>query len=125
MKILSIFTKTPRHKRFSYEPRYFDPQEEERKAREERIKKEISFREASTVEEFAESDYRTRIAGSFRTQRKVKQPIADPSANMLRLIILLFLAIWLVAYIQFGKTAMYALFLFVPFYFYLKLRKRA
>ncbi|NJN41989.1 MAG: hypothetical protein HC811_06980 [Flammeovirgaceae bacterium] len=42
MKFFSLFTKTPVHQRFQYNPRYFDPKKEEMKEREERIMRELS-----------------------------------------------------------------------------------
>jgi Flp pilus assembly protein TadB len=120
MKFPSLFTKTPQHKRFSYQPRYYDPQEEVRKEREARIRNELKA--AENQEALAE--YRSRIAGSFRQAKKTAGRQADPSANLLRIIILILLVVWLIAYLQFGKPAIYALLLFVPVYVYVKFKKR-
>jgi hypothetical protein len=43
MKLPTLFTKTPNYKRFAYTPRHYDPLEEERKEREERIRRELSI----------------------------------------------------------------------------------
>ncbi|MDW8331118.1 MAG: hypothetical protein RMK43_05655 [Cyclobacteriaceae bacterium] len=103
-------------------PRYYDPQEEERKERLERLRKEM---QASNAEDdIISNDYRQRIAGSFRSSRRRTTQQADTSAAMLRLAILLFLVLMLMAYLQFGAAALYGLLLFVPFYFLLKFRKR-
>lgn len=118
MKLPSLFTKAPNHKRFNYTPRFYDPQEEERKEREERIRKEL---QGTSEEEL--SAYRSRIAGSFKSAKKTAGRMNDPSASLLRSIILTFLAIWLIAYLQFGSVMFYALFLLVPFYLFLKFRK--
>jgi len=68
--------------------------------------------------------YRSRMAGSFRSAKKTATVQKDPSANMLRLIILLVLAVGLIAFIEYGKVALYGVALIiVPFYFYLKFRK--
>jgi Flp pilus assembly protein TadB len=121
MKFISLFGKVPSYKRFGYTPRFYDPQEEERKVREERIKSELNLKqEKSEAEEFS---HRQRIAGSFKKAKKTATVQADPSSNMLRLIILFFLALWLVAVFQFGGYALYAGFLLVIFYLYLKFRK--
>jgi len=62
--------------------------------------------------------------GSFRSAKKTATVQKDPSANMLRLIILLVLAVGLIAFIEYGKVALYGVALIiVPFYFYLKFRK--
>lgn len=119
MKFPSLFTKTPNYKRFGYTPRFYDPKEEERKEREERIRKELKLEE-KTEEEIQ----RSRIAGSFKEARRLTNRQSDPSANLLRIIILTFLAIWLIAFLQFGTITIYALLLFVPFYLYLKFKRR-
>ncbi|MBL7866183.1 MAG: hypothetical protein JNK10_15005, partial [Cyclobacteriaceae bacterium] len=41
MKFPQIFIKTPSHKRFNFTPRFYEPQVEERKEREERIRQEL------------------------------------------------------------------------------------
>jgi hypothetical protein len=69
-------------------------------------------------------DYRSRITGSFRTAKKTVRAQSDPSASMIRLIILLVLTIGLIAYIEYGMAALYGVALiFVPLYLYLKFRK--
>ncbi len=124
MKIPSLFIKTPKHRRFNYTPRHYDPMEEERKQREERIRAELGL---TKQEEDLNTDalgYRQRITGSFRGAKKTSAGQADPSASMLRLILLTFLAVWLIAFLQYGSISLYALLLIVPFYLYLKFRKR-
>lgn len=121
MKFISLFTKTPSHKKFSYTPRFYDAQEEERKIRNERIRQEVQA-ELENKQPETDTGYRSRISGSFRAAKKTAGRQADPSASMLRLIVLLFLALWLFAFIQFGNVAFYGLLLLVPFYFLLKFR---
>ncbi len=120
MKFLSVFTKAPSHKKFSFTPRYFDDQEEERKEREERIRRELEREEGKEVK--VDPAYRTRIVGSFRTTKKTITPRVDPSVNILRLIILLVLVIFIIAYIQFGNNVVYGLVVIVPLYLYVRLR---
>jgi Flp pilus assembly protein TadB len=116
MKIPSLFTKVPGHKRFNYVPRHYDAREEQRKEREERIKKELQ----SSTQESELTDYRQRITGSFRLSRKNKNKSFDPSANLLRLFILTLLVVWLIAYLQYGTKAVYALALLIPFYVWIR-----
>lgn len=124
MKIPSLFTKTPNYKRFGYTPRHYDPLEDERKEREERIRRELSIESDKKADDDRLYGYRARIAGSFRSAKKTATVQKDPSANMLRLIILLVLAVGLIAFIEYGKIALYGIALIiVPFYFYLKFRK--
>lgn len=124
MKFLQIFSKTPQHKRFNFAPRFYDPQEEERKERELRIQKELEQKTVEPEKVSSEYGHRERIAGSFRTAKKTAGTQSDPSATMLRLFILLILTVGLIAFLQFGKVALYGLaFVFIPFYLYLKFRK--
>lgn len=97
--------------------------EEERKQREERIRTELGMNK-SADEETETQGYRQRITGSFRGAKKTSSAQADPSASLLRLIVLTFLAVWLIAYLHYGSSAIYGLLLIVPFYLYLKFRKR-
>jgi Flp pilus assembly protein TadB len=131
MKFPQIFTKTPSNKKFSYTPRFYDPQEEERLEREGRIRRELEAekqiqlqKDMQRNEELLAYNSRNRIPGSFRMAKKTSTVQSDPSASMLRLIILTILTVGLIAYLQFGQIALYALaFVFFPFYFYLKFRK--
>ena len=124
MKLPTLFTKAPNYKRFEYNPRHYDPLAEERKEREERIRQELNIeREKEKPEEDLHA-YRSRIAGSFRSAKKTVTVQKDPSASMLRLVILMVLTLGLVAFIEYGKVALYGVALiFIPFYLYLKFRK--
>ena len=124
MKLPSLFTKTPNYRRFAYTPRHYDPLEEERKEREERIRHELSIEAEKKPDEENLQAYRSRIAGSFRTAKKTATVQKDPSANMLRLVILMVLSVGLIAFIEYGKVALYGVaIVIIPFYFYLKFRK--
>jgi hypothetical protein len=126
MKLPTLFNKTPKYKRFDYAPRHYDPVEDERKEREERIRRELSL-EKDNKEETEQDDthgYRSRITGSFRTAKKTATVQRDPSASMIRLVILMVLTVGVIGYIQYGNVALYGVALvFVPFYLYLKFRK--
>ena len=123
MKFISLFTKTPNHKRFAYKPRYWDPAAEERKEREERIRKEIE-REKGNAQEDATAGYRDRIAGSFHNaRRRSNKSSGELNVVLLRSGVLLFLVLFLMAFLTWGKDALYALLIFVPVYFYFKFKK--
>ncbi|HEY5917152.1 MAG TPA: hypothetical protein VIU13_07115 [Chryseolinea sp.] len=125
MKFPQLFTRIPNYKKFGYTPRHYDPQEEERKERELRIKRELmSEQEKEELKEEDSIGYRTRISGSFKTAKKTVTPQADPSSTMLRLIITLIITLGLIAFIQFGRIALIGVALvIIPFYLYLKFRK--
>jgi Flp pilus assembly protein TadB len=123
MKFISLFTKAPNYKRFSYEPRYYDAKAEERKEREERIKRELELERGQTSTEEA-SDYRKRMTGAFHSARRRSQ--ASPStlqSSLIRFGVLLFLALFIMAFLTWGKIALYGFLLFVPVYIYLKFKK--
>lgn len=122
MKFPSLFFKTPRHKQFNFLPRYYDPKEEERREREDRLRKEMNNQ--NTEHDLADTGYRQRIAGSFRSSRRRTPRQSDTSAAMMRLVVLLLLVLLLMAYIQFGAPALYLLLLLVPLYFFMRFRKR-
>lgn len=124
MKLPTLFTKTPNYKRFAYTPRHYDPLEEERKEREERIRHELNLSQEKKDGADDLNGYRSRIAGSFRTAKKTATVQRDPSASMMRLIILMVLTVGLIAFIEYGTVALYGVaIIFVPFYLYLKFRK--
>jgi Flp pilus assembly protein TadB len=129
MKFPQLFTKIPKHKRFDYIPRHYDPQEEERKEREHRIRTELEREGAIEKKGNLSGDdtditgYRERITGSFRVARRAGLKQSDPSASLIRLAITLILTLGLLAYLQFGINALYGVAaVFIPFYLYLKFR---
>lgn len=125
MKLPQIFVRTPNHKRFNFTPRHYDPLEDERRERERMIQLELERKTRNQDEIIADLGHRDRIAGSFRKAKKTVDPQKDPSANMLRLIVLMIITLGLVAFIQWGKVALIVTaFLFIPLYLYLKFRRR-
>lgn len=124
MKFISLFTKTPNHKRFGYKPRYWDPEAEERKEREDRIRKEIERERGQTEPTEEGEDYRARIAGSFHaSRRRSNKSPGELNSVLLRSGVLLFLVLFLMAFLTWGKDSLYALIVFVPIYFYFKFKK--
>lgn len=125
MKFISLFGKTPGHKRFAYKPRYWDQGAEERKEREERIRAEIEREKGiSSGEGDPSNGYRSRIAGSFHASRKRSNKSSEEMSRvLLRSGVLLFLVLFLMAYLTWGNNSLYALLVFVPVYFYFKFKK--
>jgi hypothetical protein len=119
MKIPTLFGRTPKHQRFTFEPRFYDPQKEEREERNRQILRELKNDKNSSTE-----GYQTRIKGSFSAARKRSQvSSSDLQTSLLRLVILLFLVLFLVAYVWWGSKALYGFLIFVPLYFWMKFRK--
>lgn len=120
MKIISLFTKTPKYQRFNYTPRFYDAKKEEMEAREKRIKSEL---EKDNVVEADLTQHRSIIAGSFHAARKRSKTSTTPNAAIIRSAVLLFLVLFLMAFLTWGTVALYGFLLFIPVYVYLKFRK--
>lgn len=120
MKFFSLFTKTPTHQRFTYTPRYYDAKKEEMREREIRVRKELQMEQQKEGEPDV---YRSRIAGSFRAARIRSKAPGGVNSSLLRFGILLFLTLFLIAYLTWGSVAVYGFFVFIPLYLYLKFRK--
>jgi len=122
MKFVSLFTKTPNYKRFSYEPRFYDQKAEERKEREDRIRQELAREPGQQNPET--TDYRSRMTGAFHSARRRSQSSQDTlRSNLIRLGVLLFLTLFIMAFITWGRPALYSLLVFVPVYLYFKFKK--
>jgi hypothetical protein len=96
---------------------YYNPQEEERKEREQRIKSELTPGLADG------QLYKSRIAGSFQSVRK-KHAAQAVSGNVaiMRTLILLALVLLVIGYLQFGNDVVYGLFVLVPLWLFMKLK---
>ena len=121
MKILSLFTKAPNYQRFNYTPRFYDPQKEEMKERELRIKRDLELEQGNV----GVGAYQSRIPGSFQAARRRSKATSDTlQSNLLRFGILLFIVLFLIAFLQWGRVAMYSFIPFVPLYLYFKFRRK-
>jgi len=123
MKIPSLFSKTPKHRKFSFTPRFYDEQEYERKEREERIRQELKRQQEpdgqteNGVEDPEIYGYRTRIAGSFKsTARRSITGQSNSSTMLVRFVLIMFMTAWVIVYLQYGNIAFYGLFLIIPIY---------
>jgi 4-hydroxybenzoate polyprenyltransferase len=89
--------------------------------REARIRAEIE-RERGLAREADTLDHRRRMASAFQASRRRSKATPDLKTPLLRLGILLFLAMFLIAYLTWGKPVLYSLVAVVPVYFYLRLK---
>jgi len=86
------FMKIPRHKRFEYTPRYWDPVKEEREDRTRQIKRELGIETPS-------DPTKTVIRrGSFRQRQK--QKVKSSRASNIRLMVILAI-LFIIAYLIF------------------------
>lgn len=123
MKIISLFTKAPKHKRFNYEPRFYDAKEEDRKEREERIRREIALERGQSADA-GPGDHRSRMTGAFHAARRRSSTSKETlQSSLIRLGVLLFLTLLIMAFFTWGKVALYGLFLAAPLYLYMRLRR--
>jgi Flp pilus assembly protein TadB len=135
MKFLQIFSKTPNYKKFNYAPRFYNPEEEERKERNRQIALEVEAANHAKEQSLRQEEgkpaediyaYRARMQGAFRSSRigqKQGEAKSDTSATMLRFAILLVLTVGLILYLQFGTVALYGLaVVFIPLYIFSKFR---
>lgn len=108
MKIPSL-TRTPKHKRFNFQPRYYDPVKEDIKNRTERIRGELLKKSSQNHR------YHMESAFSDRHRQYKKTDI------MQLLIILLFLGTFF-GYIYFGNVALYVFAVLFSAFIYVKVK---
>lgn len=107
-------TRLPNYKRFNFEPRYYDPVKEDIEIRTSRIKQEIS----QLADDRTNINHRSNISGAFA--RKTSH---TANANILQLVIMIFLITLFGGYLLYGNDIFYIFLLIVPVYFYFRLKK--
>ena len=116
IKLPTLFGKIPKHKRYSYEPRYYDPQKEEREARLARKRAEAGEPQTSV-----ELDRKTRMSEAFRSHRQQQRSSGlNFRPALIRSGLLLFMTLLLIGWLQWGNVALYGLFLAVPVWLYVR-----
>jgi len=92
------FIKIPRHRRFQYDPIYYNPEKEERQAREREIRREMGL---PVEEEEDKQGYKERIRGGMRRRIKSHFEItrSERKKSNLRLVIILIALIVLFYYL--------------------------
>jgi Flp pilus assembly protein TadB len=119
MKIPTLFGRTPKHQKFTFEPRFYDAKKEEREERERRIRQQLESEKTGGAD-----GYETRIKGSFHSARKRSSASqADLQASLIRIAILFVLVVMLVAYLQWGTVALYGMLVIIPIYAWLRFRR--
>ncbi|MFO8001583.1 MAG: hypothetical protein R6U46_10085 [Marinilabilia sp.] len=91
------FIKIPRHRKFQYDPIYYNPEKEEREARERRLRKEMGM----SVEEQSGRGHVERIRGGMRRRIKSQFEVTrtERKKSNIRLIIILVILIALFYYL--------------------------
>lgn len=100
--IFKNFIKVPKTKKFTYEPRYFDPVKEDIDARVKIIESQVKAEKEG--KQISEDDYTYRISRAFRSQRTKPKSILDFSSNLafVRLIIVFILVAVFYAWLEYG-----------------------
>jgi hypothetical protein len=109
MKFPSL-SRMPRHKRFNFEPRYYDPIKEDIQNRTERIKGEIKHTSPSAFREHIKSAYANRAR-------------REKSTNFMQLLLILILLGSFFGWIFYGNVVLYAFIVIFPIYIFLRTRK--
>ncbi|MFC2125799.1 hypothetical protein ACFLU5_13405 [Bacteroidota bacterium] len=110
MKIPSL-TKIPGHRRFNFEPRYYDPVKEDISERTKRINAELK-KESS-------GDYRHNISEAFR-----HRAYTNRKEGVTQWMFIVFFAAIFVGYLYYGNIIFYAFLALIPLYIFIKLRRR-
>lgn len=89
------FFHTPKPRKFSIPYRYFDPEKEAMKEREERIKSEMGL---SGKKDWSDPHYKPNIRGQFRRSLKSTKSIEDSKRKSVTRLVLLIVILCLVFY---------------------------
>jgi hypothetical protein len=111
---IPTLTRLPQHKRFSYEPRHYDPEMEE-------IKQRIAEAKARAKADRGDKNYSSEyvLRGAIRRQSRLQRKGADFS----QLIFIIGFAGFAYAYFVYGNTALLLFFLLVLGYIWYKIRR--
>ena len=109
MKLPSLF-RLPRHNKFDFEPRYYDPIKEEIDNKIENAKREL--------EDGISGNYQSKITGSFRRK---KEQDKKSSVNVAILFTLMLGGFF--GYLFYGETALFGLAGGMAVYVYLRIKK--
>jgi len=111
MKLPSL-TRLPNYRKFSFEPRYYDPIKEDIEERTSRIQQELRQRSS-------ESSVRAAgIHGAFARRSSYQK-----SSNMLQGIIMIALFVFIFGYLYLGNDIFYLFLLLGPIYIYFRLKQ--
>ncbi len=110
MKIPTL-SRLPKNKRFNFQPRYYDPIKEEIEERTSRIKSELD--KSST------QSYRDNISSAFRRRSRT-----DKKSGVMQFGFVILFALIFFGYLLYGEKIFFAFLVLIPFYVWIKRRKR-
>lgn len=99
---LPSMIKTPRHKKFDFQPRYYNPEKEEFESRKRMIEAQVEAE--MTGKKMDDEQYAYRISQAFRTTRQRPKMIFDFSSStaFIRLIIIFCLLFFGYIWLEYG-----------------------
>lgn len=106
----SFFKRTPKNKRFNYEPRYYDPIKEEIKYRTENVKRELSRENSNEVE--------SMISQGFARRAKRSQ-----QASSTQLVLIALLLGGFLGYLYYGNVALWIFIAVFGVYIFVRSKK--
>jgi hypothetical protein len=114
MKFLQIFNKTPNYRKFNFNPRFYNAEEEERQQRISRVEHEVKATMAKEQgDQLSAPDptaHRSRIKGAFRQANQNSGPSGTTASPLLlRFAILLTLVLGFMGYLEYGPKVFYAM----------------
>ena len=109
MKLPSII-RTPKHNRFGYEPRYYDPVKEEIDEKLRRAREQKEIRGTATA---------SNISEAFRKRQK-----KGSSSSAIQLILAAAMLGTFVGWLFYGNQIFYVYILLSPLYFYFRLKNK-
>jgi hypothetical protein len=109
MKLPLIF-KTPRNKRFNFEPRYYDPIKEEIKERTEMFRRQLNANDS----EFIRSNISNAFAKRSREYHK---------GNAMQFVFIIAFIAVTVGYLFYGNIALISFLVVLPVYIFIKIRR--
>lgn len=115
MKLPSLI-KLPNHRKFTYEPRFYDPVKEEVEDRADRIRREVEA-EAKTSEE-----QRLKFRAEWQ-QHSQRQDTESKRSVVSQMIFILLIAFTFVGYIFYGNNVLYIGLILLTVYIFLRARQ--
>ena len=115
MKLPSLI-RLPNSKKFTYEPRFYDPIKEEIEERTERIRREME------AEASISSEQRAKFKAEWQQVHQRRESEVK-SSNVSQLIFVLLFIITSVGYIFYGNNALYLGLILIPAYIFLRMRQ--
>lgn len=115
MKLPSLI-RLPNNKKFTYEPRFYDPIKEEIDERTERIRREMESDASMTTQQ------RLKFKEEWK-QASQRNDAEDKRSSISQMVFILLFSLTFVGYIFYGNNALYIGLILIPLYIFLRVRQ--